>query len=186
MPNFFRKFSFKSRSGFTLVELMISISIIAVLSSIGLVLYKNSQITARDGKRKQDLKALSVAVELFYQDNKRYPCSGNGHQTLLTSGNGSFTDSSFCPGGSNTSISPTYINQIPKDPLSTGSYVYTYWSSSNTWGTQACSTKDAILIAHLENTNDKDRAGNNSTWTVCGNLNVSTTWGTDAYVIKLP
>ncbi len=42
-----------SRTAFTLIELLISITILAVISSIGFVTYINSQIAARDGRRKQ-------------------------------------------------------------------------------------------------------------------------------------
>ncbi len=53
--------------GFTLIELMVAISIIAVLSTIGMVAYSKVQLLGRDARRKQDLRAIAQALEIFYQ-----------------------------------------------------------------------------------------------------------------------
>lgn len=49
--------------GFTLVELLVVITIIAILSAIGLVIFTNVQKGARDSKRKGDIDAIAVALE---------------------------------------------------------------------------------------------------------------------------
>lgn len=49
--------------GFTLVELMVVISIIAILSVIGITIYSNVQKSARDAKRKADIDAIAIAME---------------------------------------------------------------------------------------------------------------------------
>ncbi len=49
--------------GFTLIELMIVIAIIAVLSVIGATLYGGAQKSARDSKRVQEMKAIANALE---------------------------------------------------------------------------------------------------------------------------
>src|SRR3989344_566141 len=54
--------SFKS-SGFTLIELMVVISIIAILSVIGVSVYGNVQKTARDGIRRADIAILRNSIE---------------------------------------------------------------------------------------------------------------------------
>lgn len=50
-------------SGFTLIELMVAIAIMAVLSTIGLVVFRNAQDGARDSKRQLDIDAIAKALE---------------------------------------------------------------------------------------------------------------------------
>lgn len=52
-----------NRKGFTLIELMIAIAIVAILATIGFTVYSNAQINARDTKRKQDIDAIAAAIE---------------------------------------------------------------------------------------------------------------------------
>lgn len=49
--------------GFTLIELMVAIAIVAVLSTIGLVVFSNAQAGARDSKRQSDIDAIAKALE---------------------------------------------------------------------------------------------------------------------------
>jgi prepilin-type N-terminal cleavage/methylation domain-containing protein len=61
---FFRTYAaFKNRSGFTLLELLVVISIIGILVALGTVSYTTAQQKARDAKRRGDLKAWSAALE---------------------------------------------------------------------------------------------------------------------------
>ena len=72
-----KKSNHKNRRGFTLIEIMIAISILAILATIGMTTYSQAQLRGRDAKRKQDLRAISTALELYYQRNKRFPCSSS-------------------------------------------------------------------------------------------------------------
>lgn len=56
----------KRIEGFTLVELLVVISIIAILSVAGMVVYTNVQLKARDAKRKGDIDAIAKAMEVNY------------------------------------------------------------------------------------------------------------------------
>ncbi len=56
-----------SKKGFTLIELMVVIALVAVLTSIGFAAFNGIQSKTRDSKRKQDLKQLSIALELYRQ-----------------------------------------------------------------------------------------------------------------------
>lgn len=65
-----------SKKGFTLIELMVTISIIAVLSVVGLASYKGIQSKAKDSIRKNDLTKLATALEIYFQRE------GNGKYVL--------------------------------------------------------------------------------------------------------
>lgn len=64
------------RSGFTVVELLIIIVVIAMLVTIAAVSYRNTQATAADKKRIADAMVLKSAVEEYYADNGAYPSPG--------------------------------------------------------------------------------------------------------------
>lgn len=52
------------RHGFTLVELLVVITIIAVLSAIGLTVFNGVQPKARNDRRRADLDSISKALEV--------------------------------------------------------------------------------------------------------------------------
>lgn len=97
--------------GFTLVELVVSMAIIAILASALWGNFFSSLNKGRDSRRKQDLEGIVKAVELYYNDNKNYP-----QPTQIVWGS-AFTHSS------NTSV--IYMQKVPNDPSSpTNSYCY--------------------------------------------------------------
>ena len=59
--------------GFTLVELMVVVSIIAILSVIGIVVFTGVQKNARDAKRRADIDAISTAMEKNYVSGSSNP-----------------------------------------------------------------------------------------------------------------
>src|SRR3989344_1525650 len=65
----------KLKRGFSLIELLVVITIIAILIGAGTVSYNNAQQKGRDGKRKSDLKAIQQALEQYFQQNGKYPYS---------------------------------------------------------------------------------------------------------------
>ena len=52
---------------------MVVITIIAVLSMVGLVAFSDAQKNARDGKRKADINAITKALESNYTPNSTTP-----------------------------------------------------------------------------------------------------------------
>lgn len=54
------------KKGFTLVELLVVVSIISVLAVIGLVVFGNIQKGARDARRMKDTDAVANAMEANY------------------------------------------------------------------------------------------------------------------------
>lgn len=49
--------------GFTLIELMVVVTIIAFLSVIGIVAFTNAQKQARDSRRRADIEVIATALE---------------------------------------------------------------------------------------------------------------------------
>lgn len=62
----------KSR-GFTLVELLVAITIVSIMASIGIVAYGGVQRSSRDAKRRGDIDNLATAIGLYYAANKSLP-----------------------------------------------------------------------------------------------------------------
>jgi general secretion pathway protein G len=61
--------------GFTLIELMIVMSLIVILASIGLAVYTNSVTKAKESVLKEDLFRMRDAIDQYYSDKAKYPSS---------------------------------------------------------------------------------------------------------------
>jgi len=70
----YRPFKKISR-GFTLIELMVVMTVIALLISIAVPRYFHSVEQAKEATLKQSLSVMRVAIDKFYGDNDRYPAS---------------------------------------------------------------------------------------------------------------
>lgn len=101
----------KNKKGFTLAELMISISIITILIVAGFVYFTDVLRKSRDNRRKSDLEQIRSALEVYRLDtaNKTYPAN---LQILIT---GNYITNS----------------RIITDPLPS-QYIYAYQSAPNT------------------------------------------------------
>lgn len=63
----------QSRSAFTLVELIVTISVIAILTTIVSVGMSMYQVNARDAERSSKAATLSEGLERYYEKNGEYP-----------------------------------------------------------------------------------------------------------------
>lgn len=63
----------KHTSGFTIVELLIVIVVIAILAALVLTAFSGVQARARDNERKSDLASVAKFLETYYIDNGAYP-----------------------------------------------------------------------------------------------------------------
>lgn len=90
------------KRGFTLFELLVSISIVGILSALAIVSFSSAQKKARDSRRVQDMELVGKAAEQYYMlNNSSYP---------TTFGVGT----SWAAGGQ------TVLEVIPSDPKGVG------------------------------------------------------------------
>ncbi len=100
----------RKKKGFTLVELLVTVSLIGLLSSVVLASLNNAKAKARDAQRKTTLNQLSLANEL-------YAASNNGNYVPVQ---GWFSNRDCVGGNSNINLlTPTYISVVNDDPLHT-------------------------------------------------------------------
>lgn len=117
---------------FTLIEILIAISIIAIVFGVLINSYSAVQRDARDTRRQSDLRSLQSALQHYYADNNNYPVN------IPNSGAFSFN-------------SKTYLNNIPRDPVANSPYGYEPipTSCTNVSGQPFCT--NYCLYAKLEN-----------------------------------
>jgi len=61
------------KKGFTLVELLVVISVISILASISFIAYQQFNVSAKDSSRQSQATSLSKALDKYYQANGSYP-----------------------------------------------------------------------------------------------------------------
>jgi prepilin-type N-terminal cleavage/methylation domain-containing protein len=104
-----------SRRAFTLVELLVVVSIIGLMSTIAVVSLSSAKIKTRNTQRKADLVQLSKALDLYYADYGSYPATGGWWSEVSAGGNFTVKENSGANGWI-PNIAPTYIAILPRDP----------------------------------------------------------------------
>ena len=113
---------------FTLIEILVVATIIALLASGGAVVYTQLNRASRDAKRKADLEQIRAALEMYRSNNNQYY-------------SGSFNNN--CQ---NVNWLGSYLSSLPNDPKSPSYYYrcnisqsdYTLGAYLETGGTGIC------------------------------------------------
>ena len=119
-----------------MVELLVVATIIIVISTIGVVSFRNAGVASRDGKRKADLETVRQALVIYRSEGTQYP--GGGYDGMIETLN-----------------ADGYIsNPVPQDP---GSNSYHY-------GPRGANNTGFCLCAQLEDTSAGNSSDNNCTF----------------------
>jgi len=87
---------FRRAGGFTLIELMVVMTLIVILASIGLTSYPNSVTRSKEAVLKENLFRLRDSIDQYYADKNNYP------ETL------------------SSLVLERYIRTVPVDPFTPG------------------------------------------------------------------
>ena len=79
--------------GFTMIELLVVVSLIIILATMGMAQYRTSVIHAREAVLKEDLFRMRDAIDQYYADKGQYP------STL------------------DALVSDGYMRKVPEDPF---------------------------------------------------------------------
>jgi len=113
----------KSKPAFTLIELLVVIAIIGILTTIAVISLNNARAKARDAKRVADIKQVQTALELFFNDQGRYP-------TTAEFANGSLYSTSTSGTTTYMAAVPTASNP-PDGSCTTGQNTFAYTGSDD-------------------------------------------------------
>jgi general secretion pathway protein G len=103
-------------SGWTLIELLIVISLVMILASMALTQYRGSIVSAKEAALKSDLFLMRDAIDQYYADKGKYPES---LQSL---------------------VSESYLRAIPPDPFTRSADTWQTINAEPEPGTTSAST----------------------------------------------
>jgi len=89
---------YMKRYGFTLVEILLVVAIIAILAGAGILYIQDAKQSARDAQRLLDFKRFQGALTLFKAEYGSYPCAGF-YWSAGFDDNGAMIDQSDSGGG---------------------------------------------------------------------------------------
>lgn len=119
----------KPEFSFTLIEIIVVVTIISLLLTGSSISYKTILNSSFDTKRKTDIEEIRVALEIYRNNNSTYPTS----LEKLTY----------------DSAGRVYLKKIPKDPKTEQNYSYLVQPTGCNENTIVCTTYK--LTATLEN-----------------------------------
>ena len=95
-------------SGFTLIEIMVVVVIIAILAALIVPKVMSRPDEARIVAARQDVSTLMQALKLYRLDNLRYPSTEQGLAALVARPSAGPAASNWKAGG--------YLERLPRDP----------------------------------------------------------------------
>ncbi len=126
--------------GFTLIELMVVISIISLLSSIVLASVKEVREKAQITKIRSEMNQLINALELYKADKGEYPyentagfMNGNSYTSGIYINNSDYNESDTGAPNLRTLLTG-YVSNLPKNPVFSNNITQTSWVYRSNFG----------------------------------------------------
>jgi general secretion pathway protein G len=107
IPGIFEVTMRNAQGGFTLIEIMVVVVILAVLGALVVPKILENVDKARVTRAQSDIRAIQTALDLYRLDNFKYPTSEQGLQALVKQPVDP-TITNYRSGG--------YLGSLPKDP----------------------------------------------------------------------
>ena len=98
----------KTRNGFTLIEIMVVVVILAILAALIVPKIMSRPDEARVVAARQDISTIMQALRLYRLDNLRYPTSEQGLAALVAPPTSAPVPPNWKAGG--------YLERLPRDP----------------------------------------------------------------------
>lgn len=144
----------RHRGGFTLIELMIVVAIVAVLAAIAIPQYRKYIQKSNRATAKSALLDLSRREETYYSTNNSYTLN------LVSLGYSSIANNQIqVPNSSN----PTYVISFSQ-PATSGSSAATYTAQAAPTGSQSSDGCGTYSVDYLGNQLPATSSGGSSCW----------------------
>ncbi len=105
----------RRQGGFTLIEIMVVVVILAILGTFAVTNIIDNPDKARVTKAQHDIRALESALEMYKLDNYNYPSTEQGLKALVERPTGAPEPRNWKAGG--------YMKKLPQDPWG-NDYIY--------------------------------------------------------------
>lgn len=195
----------KAKKGFTIVEVIVVITVVGILTTIGIIAFNKYRTDARDSQRKAQLTAISQALEKYYGLNGEYPgCAAMtaSPSTISSSTLVGVDTTLFVAPGSSLSTSMTCSTPSTSDYfgyIGTGSscasgsacesYVLQYKSETSgsiatIYGTSSAGIVTAGLMLNLDAGNTSSYPGSGNVWYDISGNNRNFTWSPSASFVS--
>lgn len=151
----------RNAQAFSLLELVVAISILSILAAVAVPHLTQHLASARDARRLQDVKNVKQALDQYFLDHQSYPSVG-------TSGPGGWdvsSDGDFIP----ELVRSGYLGSVPMDPLNDGSHAYYYYVYPK--GSYGCASEAAFYVLAVKSFETADCAAKNAGWFQCSGRN---------------
>lgn len=129
----------KKLFGFTIIELLIVMAVIAILVGIAVPSFRGIQTEAWKAKAQGDIKVVKIALESYYKTNSAFPAVSNYQATLLSADPKIIESNLYDPFGSTSTTMYTY-------KLSTNSKYYLIYSVGSS-GSGSCTISNAGVVS---------------------------------------
>lgn len=150
------------RRGFTLIELVVVVSILAILSGVLVPRVTNHMRAARDARRLADIKTVRTAIEQYYQDKGTYPAQN---------GNSSYGGWDVSSDGDFIRVlrDSGYLEEDAVDPINDSTFHYRYYIYRR--AAYGCAGNTQFYVLGVRNFESADFAAKNKGFFQCSGRN---------------